>query len=273
MQKCRSSSSSRSCPPSLSRYSNHRVTVVGKTLTLTNSLTNLSWIKSLTKLNEPVARLHTRTHRRTCRKQCLGGPRDVRRSTGADFHRAMVGGGDCSRIQTPHMAPPCEELDPPYDIKLVFCAEKLHMFLEKSTKTAATRAALFDSNIHQIVCRLALRPRCYWGPYSASRDPLAVFRGPTSKRRGGRGEEEKGKGGREFVLCPRKKKKSRCLCDEGINIRVSSQNAVIALTASLNRLDHHRNYGCQRCLHAASDAHSQNPHSSSSGLFSLPFPH
>jgi len=93
---------------------------------------------------------------------------------------------------------------------LFFCAEKLHMFLEKSTKTAATRAALFDSNIHQIVCRLALRPRCYWGPYSASRDPLAVFRGPTSKRRGGRGEKEKGKGGREFVLCPRKKKKNRC---------------------------------------------------------------
>jgi len=62
----------------------------------------------------------------------------------------MVGGGDCSRIQTPHMAPPCEGLDPPYDIKLVFCAEKLHMFLEKSTKTDATRAALFDSNMHQI---------------------------------------------------------------------------------------------------------------------------
>jgi len=27
---------------------------------------------------------------------------------------------------------------------------KLHLFLEKSTKTAATRAALFDSNMHQI---------------------------------------------------------------------------------------------------------------------------
>ena len=68
-----------------------------------------------------------------------------------------------------------------------------------------------------------------------------------------------------------REKKSRCQCDEGINIRVSSQNAVIALTASLNRLDHHRNYGCQRCLHAASDAHSQNPHSSSSGLSLFPF--
>ena len=70
-----------------------------------------------------------------------------------------------------------------------------------------------------------------------------------------------------------REKKSRCQCDEGINIhvRVSSQNAVIALTASLNRLDHHRNYGCQRCLYAASDAHSQSPYSSSSGLSLFPF--
>jgi len=35
-------------------------------------------------------------------------------------------------------------LDPPCDIKLVLC-RKLHLFLEKSTKNAATRAALFDS--------------------------------------------------------------------------------------------------------------------------------
>jgi len=36
----------------------------------------------------------------------------------------------------------------PYDIKLVFLCRKLHLFLGKSTKTAATRAALFDSNTH-----------------------------------------------------------------------------------------------------------------------------
>jgi len=83
-------------------------------------------------------------------------------------------------------------LDPPYDIKLVLF-RKLHSFLGKSTKAAATRAALFDSNMHQIVCRLELRPRAYSAPR-----PLIVFRGPTSK---GRGE-----GREEFVLCPRKKK-------------------------------------------------------------------
>jgi len=40
---------------------------------------------------------------------------------------------------------------------------KLHLFLGKSTKTAATRAALFDSNMYQIVYRLGLRPRPNWG--------------------------------------------------------------------------------------------------------------
>ena len=40
---------------------------------------------------------------------------------------------------------------------------KLHLFLGKSTKTAATSAALFDSNMHQIVCRLGLRPRPHCG--------------------------------------------------------------------------------------------------------------
>ena len=44
----------------------------------------------------------------------------------------------------------------------VLC-RKLHLFLGKSTKTAATRAALFDFDMHQIVCRLGLCPRSHWG--------------------------------------------------------------------------------------------------------------
>jgi len=91
--------------------------------------------------------------------------------------------GDCLTTITP----PCEELDPPYDIKLVLC-RKLHLFLGKSTKTAATRAALFDSNMHQIICRLRLRPRPT-GELTALPQPLAVFRGPTSKERGSEGRE------------------------------------------------------------------------------------
>jgi len=76
------------------------------------------------------------------------------------------------------------------------------LLLGKSTKTAATRAALFDSNMHQTVCQLGLCPRPHWGSLQCSPDPLAVFRGPTSKRRERRG-------GREFVLCPRKKRSRR----------------------------------------------------------------
>jgi len=48
--------------------------------------------------------------------------------------------------------------------------------LEKSTKTAATRATLFDSNVHQIPLGEL---------YSTYPNALAVFRGPTSKGRGG----------------------------------------------------------------------------------------
>ena len=82
--------------------------------------------------------------------------------TGADFHRAVVATAPGEKLLVGRR-PPCEELDPSYDIKLVFLCRKLHLFLGKSTKTAATRAALFDSNMHQIVCRLQLRPQPHLG--------------------------------------------------------------------------------------------------------------
>jgi len=47
--------------------------------------------------------------------------------------------------------------------------------------------------MHQIVCRLGLRPRPHWGSLQRSPDLVAVFRWPTSKRREGerkRREEE-----------------------------------------------------------------------------------
>jgi len=91
------------------------------------------------------------------------------------------------------------------------------LFLGKSTKTAATRAALFDFNMHQIVYLLGLRPRPYWGAYSAPQLYLGGIllkgeegRGEEWERRRGnrRAEEKRGEGrGGEFVLCPRKKKR------------------------------------------------------------------
>jgi len=68
-------------------------------------------------------------------------------ATGADFHRAMVASAP-GRItpHTPHRAPTYEELDLRHEFA--------HLFSRKSTKTTATRAALFDSSMHQIVCRM-----------------------------------------------------------------------------------------------------------------------
>jgi len=80
---------------------------------------------------------------------------------------------------------------------LVLC-RKLNLFVGKSTKTVVTRAALFGSNnMHQIVCRLWLRPRPPWRSLQHSSRPLAVFRGLLL--RGGAGEERGGEGraGRE----------------------------------------------------------------------------
>jgi len=49
----------------------------------------------------------------------------------------------------------------------------------------------FKAKIQEIRFPLGLRPKPYWGAYSA---PLAVFKGPTSKGREGEGE---GKGREE----------------------------------------------------------------------------
>jgi len=52
----------------------------------------------------------------------------------------------------------------------------------------------FKAKMHQIRFPLGLCPRPRWGVYSAPPDTLAVFKGPTSKgRKGkGRGEEKEG---------------------------------------------------------------------------------
>jgi len=66
--------------------------------------------------------------------------------TGANFHRAMV--ATAPRRKTPYRALSCEELDPALIFSLCFIAfvQKITFFLGKTTKTVATRAALFDSD-------------------------------------------------------------------------------------------------------------------------------
>ena len=46
-------------------------------------------------------------------------------------------------------------------------SQKITFILMKCTKTVATRSAPFGPDMHQIVCRLGLRPRPHWGAYSA----------------------------------------------------------------------------------------------------------
>jgi len=49
------------------------------------------------------------------------------------------------------------------------------VFLGNLTKTAATRAALFDPNMHQIVCRLGLCPKPHMGSLQRSPRPSSCM--------------------------------------------------------------------------------------------------
>jgi len=88
-------------------------------------------------------------------------------ATGADFHRAIVATREKLLIGRCTV----RNMDPPYDSKLVFVQKITFVFLGKSTKTAATRAELFDFSMHQIVCWLGLCPIPHWGAYSAPHIP------------------------------------------------------------------------------------------------------
>ena len=66
----------------------------------------------------------------------------------------------------------------------------------KIHETVDTRAAHFGPDVHEIFCRLGLRPRPHWGNLQRSPRPPTCINGPTSK--GGRGREGwggEGKGG------------------------------------------------------------------------------
>ena len=115
---------------------------------------------------------------------------------GADFLGALVATAPGEKI--PHRAPPCEELDPPYTIKLVF-VQKITFVLRIISKNCC----------HHSFVGWSFAPRPHWGGYSATPDSLAVFRqfrGLTSKQRGGERRGREGRGEKEFVLCPSKKK-------------------------------------------------------------------
>jgi len=81
--------------------------------------------------------------------------------TGVNHRRRLAqgSGGDClKRKKTPHRTPPVRSWTRRMISNLFLC-RKLHLFLRKSTKTASTRAALFDSNMHQNVTLYRVRSK------------------------------------------------------------------------------------------------------------------
>jgi len=74
------------------------------------------------------------------------------------------------------------------------------LFVGKSAKTAATRAALLTPVCTKSFVGWGFAPDPIAGAYSAPPNSLAVFRRPTSKGRGeeewrGRGEDRRGRAG------------------------------------------------------------------------------
>jgi len=114
--------------------------------------------------------------------------------TGADFRRAMVATAPGEKLLIGRR--PMRNWTR-RTISSLFLCRKLHPFLGKSTKTAANRAALVDLNVH-------------WG---SNPDPtgelIALLQTPYLYLGGLLLKEGERRGQREFVLCPRKKKKSR----------------------------------------------------------------
>jgi len=94
---------------------------------------------------------------------------------GADFHRAMVATAAGEKLLIGRR--PVRNWTR-RTISSLFSCRKLHLFLEKSTKTVATRAALFHSNMYQIKSFVGTG-----GAYSAPRLPSCIW-GLTSKGKG-----------------------------------------------------------------------------------------
>jgi len=51
-----------------------------------------------------------------------------------------------ARSKTPHRAPPCGELDPPHDMKLVFVQE-ITFVLRKINRNCCHQSSTFDSKL------------------------------------------------------------------------------------------------------------------------------
>jgi len=76
------------------------------------------------------------------------------------------------------------------------CIHCGQLILRKNSKTGSIRMSDFNANMQQIRFPLGLSPRPRWGSLQRSPDPVAAFKGPTSKGREVKweGREEEGRG-------------------------------------------------------------------------------
>jgi len=127
--------------------------------------------------------------------------RTVLRDTGTNFHRVMV--ATAPGKKTPRRAPPCEELDLPYNVKFV-SVQKITFVLRKINKYCCHQSCTFwPQYANKSFVSWGFAPHPIGGAYSDPSDPLAVYRGLLLK--GWEGRERTERDG-EFVVCPRKKK-------------------------------------------------------------------
>jgi len=79
--------------------------------------------------------------------------------------------------------------------KIVFC----QLIFRSIIKTVATRCQILRLNAPKSKIRQGICPKPCWGSLQRSPDPLAGFKGPTSKGRGMEGRGRDGRGGECFL--------------------------------------------------------------------------
>ena len=124
--------------------------------------------------------------------------RTVLRDTGTNFHRVMV--ATAPGKKTPRRAPPCEELDLPYNVKFV-SVQKITFVLRKINKYCCHQSCTFWPQYANKSNRLSAGASPHCGSLQRSPDSLAVLRGLLLKGwegRRGEGENRKGWGVRRL---------------------------------------------------------------------------
>jgi len=120
-----------------------------------------------------TARNELTAHRMWC-SQNIHQVVTFRTSEGLTIYRRRLpwgNGGDCPRAKTPHRAPPCEILDPPYDNKLVF-VQKIASVLRKINKNCCHQSCTFWLQYApNCLSAIGLRPWPTGEAYSAPPDP------------------------------------------------------------------------------------------------------